>query len=174
MSDGTNNAAANETRIRQPPEKSDRGCFCCSAEKPRPYKIAPARDSAELAPMTFKRSCSSPILIPSLEASAFSSSASSSVRSVSACSTQSNRDTLVSEISCLTVAIRCPLVVRMSPSSGAMSPKINRNSVVLPVPFRPVRPTFCPSEMWADALSNSKRPPNRNVMSLISSMVAGL
>ena len=39
---------ASETRIRHPPEKDEVGCFCISASKPRPKRIAPARAGADL------------------------------------------------------------------------------------------------------------------------------
>src|SRR6188508_2794227 len=35
-----------------------------------------------------------------------------------------------------------------SPSSGCSSPTIIRNSVVLPAPFGPTRPTFSPGLSW--------------------------
>src|SRR5918993_1803097 len=38
-----------------------------------------------------------------------------------------------------------------SPSSGASSPTIIRNSVVLPDPLGPTRPTFAPGLSWNDA-----------------------
>ena len=38
-----------------------------------------------------------------------------------------------------------------SPSSGASSPTIIRNSVVLPEPFGPTRPTFSPGLSWNEA-----------------------
>ena len=38
-----------------------------------------------------------------------------------------------------------------SPSSGASSPTIMRNSVVLPEPFGPTRPTFSPGLSWKEA-----------------------
>jgi len=42
-------ARASETRIRHPPEKELVFWFCISAEKPRPKRMAPARDGADLA-----------------------------------------------------------------------------------------------------------------------------
>src|SRR6266853_6599924 len=41
-----------------------------------------------------------------------------------------------------------------SPSSGVSSPVIIRNSVVLPEPFGPTRPTFSPGLSWKDASTN--------------------
>src|SRR3954453_21109512 len=38
-----------------------------------------------------------------------------------------------------------------SPSSGVSSPVIIRNSVVLPEPFGPTRPTFSPGFSWNEA-----------------------
>src|ERR671920_1497794 len=38
-----------------------------------------------------------------------------------------------------------------SPSSGVSSPTIIRNSVVLPAPLGPTRPTFSPGFNWNDA-----------------------
>src|SRR3982750_999442 len=50
------------------------------------------------------------------------------------------------------------MVVRLgtetSPSSGVSSPTIIRNSVVLPAPFGPTRPTFSPEFSWKDASTN--------------------
>src|SRR5918993_5607616 len=41
-----------------------------------------------------------------------------------------------------------------SPSSGASSPTIIRNRVVLPDPLGPTRPTFSPGLSWNDASTN--------------------
>jgi hypothetical protein len=41
-----------------------------------------------------------------------------------------------------------------SPSSGNSSPTIMRNSVVLPAPFGPTRPTFSPGFSWNDVSTN--------------------
>ena len=38
-----------------------------------------------------------------------------------------------------------------SPSSAASSPTIIRNSVVLPAPLGPTRPTFSPGLSWKEA-----------------------
>src|SRR5258705_6835270 len=42
-----------------------------------------------------------------------------------------------------------------SPSSGDSSPTIIRNSVVLPAPLGPTRPTFSPGLGWKDASTKS-------------------
>src|SRR6185295_7052653 len=42
-----------------------------------------------------------------------------------------------------------------SPSSGDSSPTIMRNSVVLPAPLGPTRPTFSPGLSWKEASTNS-------------------
>src|SRR5712671_3929093 len=42
----------------------------------------------------------------------------------------------------------------VSPSSACSSPVIIRNSVVLPEPFGPTRPTFSPGLSWKDASTN--------------------
>ena len=41
--------------MRQPPEKSEHGCFCASLSKPRPRRIALARASADQASMSARR-----------------------------------------------------------------------------------------------------------------------
>src|SRR5581483_6280246 len=57
-----------------------------------------------------------------------------------------------------------------SPCSAEISPAITPNSVVLPVPLRPTRPTRAPVGTRAEALSKSMRPPMRTVRSSITSM----
>ncbi len=42
-----------------------------------------------------------------------------------------------------------------SPSSGDSSPTIIRNSVVLPAPLGPTRPTFSPGLSWKEASTKS-------------------
>ena len=49
-----------------------------------------------------------------------------------------------------------------SPPSGAISPAMARNSVVLPAPLRPTRPTRAPAGICAEAPSNRRRPAMRS------------
>ena len=89
---------------------------------------------------------------------AFSASAISAARSVSAASTVSMRLTSLAGASCATPPIRAPRGTEISPVSSVSSPRISRNSVVLPVPLRPTSPTLCPSGITAEACSMSGRP----------------
>src|SRR5688572_30683926 len=51
-----------------------------------------------------------------------------------------------------------------SPSSGCSSPVMRRNSVDLPAPLGPTRPTFSPALSWSDASTNSTCWPWRLLM----------
>ena len=89
---------------------------------------------------------------------AVSASAMSAWRSVSAASTVSSTDRSVAGDSCATPPMRAREGRLIVPPSSVSSPRISRNSVVLPAPFGPTRPTLCPVGITAEAWSNSGRP----------------
>src|SRR6185312_8467689 len=73
--------------------------------------------------------------------------------------------------------IRCgarPVMSRpsstMRPASGLWKPAMAANSVVLPAPLGPIRPTISPMRTSSDALSTAFRPPNAFDRSRTSSM----
>ena len=47
-----------------------------------------------------------------------------------------------------------PLGMETAPSSGDSSPTISRNTVVLPAPLGPTRPTFSPGLSWNEVSTN--------------------
>src|SRR6185295_1109150 len=58
----------------------------------------------------------------------------------------------------------------ISPPSGVRSPRISRNSVDLPTPLRPTRPTLAPTGSDTDAPSKNFRPQPLNTRLSIWSM----
>ena len=65
------------------------------------------------------------------------------------------RLTGVAGCSCSTAAMRAALGSAISPPSGDSSPRISLNSVDLPMPLRPTRPTLAPT--GSDTLAESKK-----------------
>ena len=63
--------------------------------------------------------------------------------------------------SCSTLPMRESFGIEIEPASGSISPRINRNSVVLPAPLRPTSPTRAPVGSAAVAESISRRSPIR-------------
>ena len=162
-----NSTAASATRIRQPPENSAQALACAAASNPSPFRIDAARASAECASMSASRAWISAIRCASVAASA---SAISAARSTSASSTVSIRLSRVAGASCATPPIRARFGTSISPASSASSPRISRNSVVLPLPFRPTNPTLCPAGISAEASSKSFLPSIEKLMLRIASM----
>src|SRR6478752_1385156 len=60
----------------------------------------------------------------------------------------------------------------MRPPSGLWKPATVANSVVLPAPLGPIRPTISPERTSSDAWSTAFRPPNALERSRTSSMAA--
>ena len=60
-----------------------------------------------------------------------------------------------------------------APCSGAISPAITRNKVVLPAPLRPTRPTRAPVGICAEAPSSRSRPATRTASSSMTSIDFG-
>src|SRR5882757_8094895 len=162
-----NSVPASATRMRQPPENSPQGRAWASLSKPRPCRIEAARAGAEAAPISSSRAWMSASRSPSWQAS---DSASSAVRSPSAASTASSTVISPPGGSCGTEPMRFRPLRLMLPPSASIWPWIRRNRVDLPAPLRPTRPTFQPSDMAADARSNSTRSPWRKERSLTCNM----
>src|SRR5258708_331558 len=59
--------------------------------------------------------------------------------------------------------------IRTLPRSCLSVPEITLNSVVLPAPFGPTRPTISPSPTASETPSSARTPPNRTPMSISSS-----
>ena len=105
---------------------------------------------------------------------AVSASARSAARSRSAVSTTSSRLSGPLGASCARRPMRQRGGISTSPCSAETSPVITPNSVVLPVPLRPTRPTRAPAGMLAPVDSSSARPPMRTVRSAMTSMGSAL
>ena len=101
---------------------------------------------------------------------ASSASASSAARSTSAASTVSTRLSRVAGASCATPPIRARFGTSISPASSGSSPRISRNSVVLPLPLRPTKPTLWPPGISTEASSNRRLPSIEKPMLRIASM----
>ncbi len=169
--------AASATRIRQPPENSAQARAWAAASKPRPLRIEPARASAEWASMSARRAWISAMRCASTGRAsigwvvwASSASAISAARSVSAARTVSIRLSRVAGASCATPPMRARRGTSISPPSSAISPRISRKSVVLPLPLRPTNPTLCPAGISAEASSKSGLPSSVKLMFLNASM----
>jgi hypothetical protein len=117
-----------------------------------------AFDGAACAPMSISRSWISAMRCASVECSA---SASRAARSLSAASTSSITKVGPPGASCATSPTRALCGTEIEPPSGAMSPRIRRSRVDLPVPLRPTRPTRWPAGIAAVARSKSSRPATR-------------
>ena len=141
--------------MRQPPENAEHGIDCFSMSKPNPFRIDDARPSADHASISASRVWISAILCPSV---ALSDSFSSAARSVSHANTVSRSETSLPGTSCAMPPIRAPFGTVIDPVSRDNSPRITRNSVVFPVPFRPTSPTLCPVGIVAVAFSTKVRP----------------
>ncbi len=107
-----------------------------------------------------------------LPSAAVSASAISAARSASASSTVSIRLSRVAGASWATPPMRARRGISISPPSSVSSPRISRNSVVLPAPLRPTNPTLCPAGISAVVSSKSLRPSREKVTFLIDSMAA--
>ena len=94
-----------------------------------------------------------------------SASASRSTRSTSDASTVSSSDTSLPGTSWETPPIFQPLGMEISPVSKTISPRMMRNSVVLPVPLRPTRPTLWPVGIVTVVFSIRVRPCTEYVIS---------
>ena len=92
---------------------------------------------------------------------AVSASAMSALRSLSASSTKSMSVPGPPGASCSTRPSRALRGRVIVPDSGASSPEIMRNRVVLPAPLRPTKPTRARSGSAAVASSKSNRGPSR-------------
>ena len=79
---------------------------------------------------------------------------------MSAASTTSIIVSFVAATSCATQPSFAPLFILMesSPLGSDTSSRINLNNVDLPVPLRPIKPTFQPAAICAEALVNKARP----------------
>ena len=128
-----------------------------------------ARAGAACAPMSASRVWISAMRCGS---SAACASAISAVRSVSAASTMSTRLCGPSGASCASRPMLARAGIWMRPLSAPSSPAMTRNSVVLPTPLRPTRPTRAPAGTLAEASSINSRPATRTLRSSITSMRA--
>ena len=73
---------------------------------------------------------------------------------MSPCTTKSVADSCVSGMFCATWAMRQDLGMLKSPPSSCRVPLNKANSVDLPAPLRPTRPTRSPGLMVTEALSS--------------------
>ena len=117
-----------------------------------------ARAGAEWESMSTRRVWMSAMRWGSL---AWSASASSAARSVSASRTKLIRLCSPPGASCSTRPRRTPLGMEIEPDSGDSSPAIRRNNVVLPAPLRPTKPTRARAGNATVASSISSRSPRR-------------
>src|SRR6516165_11223321 len=154
--------------MRQPPENSLAGRCWSAWEKPRPARISAARAGAECAPMSASRVWISAIRPASV---AISASAIRAVRSRSALSTTSSKLAGPPGASWERRSMLPRAASSIRPCSGASSPAITRNRVVLPVPLRPTNPTRAPPGMCAEAPSMRRRPATRTERSSMTSIV---
>ena len=152
-SEGAISARASANRIRQPPEKLSTGSDHCSGVKPKPAKSCSARDTAVQASASINSASSSAMREPCSCAWASLVCAVSSISARWACSwrkctspsiTNSRAASLLSAISCLTLAMRQPAGKSRRPASASISCWIKANKVDLPAPFLPTKPTRSP------------------------------
>ena len=145
-SGSANSIAASATRMRQPPENSEQG-RCCSSSKPSRRGCGRARRRRMRADVGEPR-VDLGDAVRVVRGLGFGEQR---ARSPSARSTTSIRLSGPSGASCASRPMRVRCGTTMSPCSGAISPAMARNSVVLPAPLRPTRPTRIPSGMVAEA-----------------------
>ncbi len=101
---------------------------------------------------------------------AVSASAINASRSSSDARTVLIKETSLPGTSWATPPMRAPRGISIDPPSRPNSPRMMRNSVVLPAPLRPTIPTLWPVGTVTDAFSIRLRPSTEYVISWILSM----
>mmetsp|Transcript_44412 Transcript_44412/g.141326 ORF Transcript_44412/g.141326 Transcript_44412/m.141326 type:complete len:310 (+) Transcript_44412:1199-2128(+) len=170
----TKRDCARAMRMRQPPLNSFVGRRWSSPEKPRPERITAARASASSELSSSRRSYTSMRVTPltfnscPLPSSSMWSMAcswrSSHSRSLSARRTVPSTDVSSPTISCSTCIMRMCFGIGTLPSCSAM----DRRRVLLPTPFRPMRPYLWPSVSLSVALYSSSCLPANTTISWTS------
>ena len=142
-SGSANSTAASATRMRQPPENSEQGRCWSAMAKPSP--AGSRRRGPAPSARRYRRAASGSRRCGAGRAR-FRLRPAAAVRSRCGRSTTSIRLSGPSGASCARRPMRLRGGQLNSAVLGGISPVMTRNSVVLPVPLRPTRPTRAPAE----------------------------
>jgi hypothetical protein len=167
---GRSSARASARRLRHPPENAVTGRSPSDVANPKPCITVAALATIDPSLSSASAACACASRISSWLASAADSSARAAVSGAWPASTYSIARWPLTSMSCATCAMRSGGGASMEPASRPSSPRIAANSVDLPQPLAPTRPTRSPGRAISETPRYSVRAPRASATSISLSM----